>query len=104
MQRLAIKGAAEMKLTAVALPDSRQTFRADGDEPARLIEHHFRDGRRNFLPKETETFAVLLLAVRPGRKFGRCGCVTDISGTAAHDKSQHDFRVAVSCVAQIRHH
>jgi hypothetical protein len=30
--------------------------------------------------------------------------VTDISGTAAHDKSQHDFRVAVSCVAQIRHH
>jgi hypothetical protein len=30
--------------------------------------------------------------------------MTNVGGTAAHNKSQHDFRVAVSYVAQIRHH
>jgi len=30
--------------------------------------------------------------------------MTDISGTPADDKAEHHLRVAVFCVAQIRHH
>src|ERR1051325_12219236 len=75
--------------TAISFRHFDEPLRPHRNQPTWLVKHDFGDRRRNWFTEKTIALTVVVVLVRPGRKFIGRRIMPEIHGAAAHDEAKH---------------